>query len=270
MDTPIEPRHEITAMATIERSARVRTDTGVRTGTVRTGTDGDPVVSIDSATYSLGGDGNADVDLLAPCEPSALYCVGRNYAETIALRGYDRPDEPTFFIKPPTAVLDPGARIPYPTFSAEVTYAGELAAVIGMQCKNVSPADAPGVVQGYTILNDVDALDQSSLSARKAFDGAAPLGPWITDVDPHGIDMRTTINGEVRQEANTDAMLFEPEAVISFLSERLTLRPGDVVSFGSPANPGLIEPGDEIEISYEGVGTLVNTVGRIDRTSTTR
>ncbi|MFC7046700.1 fumarylacetoacetate hydrolase family protein [Halobacteriaceae archaeon GCM10025711] len=238
------------------RLARARTPDGVVTGTVEDG-----AVVTDAATYEVG----EEADLLAPTVPSALYCVGRNYAETLEQMEYDRPDEPDFFIKPPVSVLAPERDIPYPTFSEEVTYAGELAAVIDTEAKHVSPAEVPDVVRGYTIMNDVDALDQQGRTARKAFDGSAPLGPWIeTDLDPTGIDMQTTINGEVRQEANTDLMLFDPYEVLSFLSERFTLRPGDVVAFGSPANPGLVEPGDEVEITYEGVGTLRNGVAAPD------
>jgi 2-keto-4-pentenoate hydratase/2-oxohepta-3-ene-1,7-dioic acid hydratase in catechol pathway len=112
-----------------------------------------------------------------------------------------------------------------------VTYAGELAAVIDRRCRAVAPEDVPDVVRGYTVLNDLDALDQPSLTARKAFDDAAPLGSCVTtDVNPTAIDMETIINGEVRQGGQR------------------------------PANPGVIEPGDEIEITYEGVGTLRNWV----------
>ncbi len=125
----------------------------------------------------------------------------------------------------------------------------------------ITPEDVPSVVRGYTILNDVDALDQQGRTARKAFDSSGPLGPWIkTDIDPHGIKMETTINGEQRQSATTDQMLFDPYDIISFLSKRVTFQPGDVISFGSPANPGTIAVGDTIEITYKGVGTLCNTV----------
>jgi len=133
--------------------------------------------------------------------------------------------------------------------------------VIDRRCRAVAPEDVPEVVRGYTVLNDVDALDQPSLTARKAFDDAAPLCPYLTtDVDPTDVDMETTVSGEVRQQDNTSSMLFDPYEIVSFISGRSTLEPGDVVSFGSPANPGLIEPGDEIEITYEGVGTLRNWV----------
>jgi len=133
--------------------------------------------------------------------------------------------------------------------------------VIGERCRDVSPDDVPDVVRGYTVLNDMDALDQESLTARKAFDGSAPLGPWIeTDVDPTDIDVSTTVAGETRQDANTELMLFGPYEIVSYLSKRFTFEPGDCVAFGSPANPGLVEPGDRVEITYEGVGTLTNDI----------
>ena len=217
----------------------------------------DGVLVADDGAYVAGRDGS----LVAPCSPSAMYCVGRNYAETLAQMDYERPEEPDFFIKPPAALAGPDARIRYPEWTEELTYAGELAAVIDRRCRDVAAEDVPEVVRGYTIMNDVDALDQGGRTARKAFDGSGPLGPWIeTDLDPSSIGMETTINGEVRQDANTELMLFGPREIVSFLSRRFTLRPGDVVAFGSPANPGLIEPGDEIEITYEGVGTLRNDV----------
>ncbi|WP_101294833.1 fumarylacetoacetate hydrolase family protein [Halegenticoccus soli] len=234
------------------RIARASTPDGVVTGEYRDG-----VVVTDGNEYAVG----TDAALLAPCEPSALYCVGRNYAETLEQMAYERPEEPDFFIKPPASVIAHEEPVPYPSFTGELTYAGELAAVIGERCRDLAPAEVPEVVRGYTIVNDVDALDQPGRTARKAFDGSGPLGPWIeTDVDPTGLDMHTEINGERRQEANTELMLFDPFEVVAFLSERFTFRPGDVVAFGSPANPGLIQPGDVVEITYEGVGTLRNRV----------
>ncbi|SNR30966.1 fumarylacetoacetate hydrolase family protein [Halorubrum vacuolatum] len=207
--------------------------------------------------YEVGRDGR----LLPPCSPSALYCVGRNYAATLDQMDYERPEEPDFFIKPPTSLLAHERPIRYPDWTDELTYAGELVAVIDERCRDVAPDDVPGIVRGYTILNDVDALDQAGRTARKAFDGSAPLGPWIeTEVDPTDLDIRTTVSGEVRQDANTELMLFDPYEIVSFLSKRFTLRPGDCVAFGSPANPGTIEPGDRVEITYEGVGTLANDV----------
>ena len=234
------------------RLARIRTADGVRTGEY---VDGE--VHTDDGSYVVG----TDADLRAPCTPSALYCVGRNYAATIDQMGYERPERPDWFIKPPVSVLAPGVPIEHPSWTAELTYAGELAAVIDERCARFDPEEVDDVVRGYTIMNDLDALDQDGRTARKAFDGSAPLGPWIeTDLEPDDLDMTTHVAGEKRQEATTDLMLFSPREVIAFLSERYTFQPGDVVAFGSPANPGLIRPGDEIEIRYEGIGTLRNVV----------
>ncbi len=234
------------------RIARLATPDGPVAGRYEDG-----VVHTDDGEYVVGVDG----PLLPPSDPAALYCVGRNYAATLEQMEYERPEEPDFFIKPPTSLLGHEQPIPYPSFTDELTYAGELAAVIDVRCRNIAPSAVPEIVRGYTIMNDMDALDQAGRSARKAFDNSGPLGPWLeTDLDPTGIDMWTDVAGERRQEANTELMLFDPYEIISHLSERVTFEPGDVVAFGSPANPGLVEPGDTVEITYEGVGTLRNTV----------
>lgn len=236
------------------RIARMRTPDGVRTGRYEDG-----VVTTSLGDAVAGDDGH----LTYPCSPSAVYCIGRNYTQTLSQMDYDRPEEPDFFIKPPTALTGPDRPIHYPDWTAELTYAGELAAVIDEQCSEIPRKYVPKVVRGYTILNDVDALDQPGRTARKAFDTSGPLGPWIeTDLEPYGIEMETIINGEQRQSATTDQMLFDPYEIISFLSERVTFQPGDVIAFGSPANPGTITPGDTIKITYEGIGTLRNTVER--------
>jgi 2-keto-4-pentenoate hydratase/2-oxohepta-3-ene-1,7-dioic acid hydratase in catechol pathway len=232
------------------KHARIQTEAGVLEGEYDDGT-----VHTEEGTYVP-----EDYELLPPCEPSVLYCIGKNYDETIDQMGYETPDEPTFFIKPPVSLHPPERPIPYPDFTSELTYAGELAAVIGTECKQVDENEVDDVVRGYTILNDLDCLDQESLAARKAFDASGPLGPVVADVEPVGIEMTTHINGERRQKDNTESMLVKPREIVSFLSDRVTLKPGDVVSFGSPANPGLLERGDEIEIYYEGIGTLRNTV----------
>jgi 2-keto-4-pentenoate hydratase/2-oxohepta-3-ene-1,7-dioic acid hydratase in catechol pathway len=234
------------------RLARLQTPEGVVEGQYRDG-----MIHAPDGEYAVGRDGT----LTAPCSPTALYCVGRNYAATLDQMDYERPSEPDFFIKPPAALAGTDDPIRYPQWTEELTYAGELAAVIDSRCRDVAVENVSEVIRGYTIMNDVDALDQSGRTARKAFDGSGPLGPWIeTDLDPEGIEMETIINGEKRQNSNTELMLFGPEEIVAFLSRRFTLRPGDVIAFGSPANPGTVDPGDEIEITYEGVGTLRNTV----------
>ncbi|MDZ7850343.1 MAG: fumarylacetoacetate hydrolase family protein [Halodesulfurarchaeum sp.] len=235
------------------RLARARTADGIVTGEYDDG-----MIVTDSERYAIAA---GDAELLAPTEPTALYCVGRNYTATLDQMDYDLPDEPDFFIKPPASVHPPEEPIEYPAFTEELTYAGELAAVIGERARDVDPEAVPSVVRGYTIMNDLDALDQPGRTARKAFDGSAPLGPWIeTDIDPSDLEMHTDVAGERRQEANTGQMIFDPFEVVSFLSRRLTLEPGDVVAFGSPANPGTLEPDDAVEITYEGIGTLRNRV----------
>lgn len=217
----------------------------------------DTITTKDGDEYVVGDDG----DLLAPCEPAVFYCVGRNYVAKIDQMEYDVPDIPDWFIKPPVSLLAPGADIEYPRWTDELTYAGELAAVIDKECHEINEGEVDDYVRGYTILNDLDALDQERRTARKAFDGSGPLGPAIaTDVDPSNLDMTTHVGGELRQEANTEQMLFGPREVVSFMSERYTLKPGDVISFGSPANPGNLQVGDDVEIWYEGIGTLENTV----------
>jgi len=234
--------------------ARIETASGTYTGEYDDGT----VTTESGDTFEVG----EDADLLAPCEPGTFFCVGRNFAEKIDQMDYDVPEIPDWFIKPAVALHHPETPIEYPGWTEELTYAGELAAVIDEECTDLEDEDdVRDVLRGWTILNDLDALDQERRTARKAFDGSGPLGPWIeTDIDPRGIDMETHISGEKRQDATTDWMIFDPYETIAFLSERYTFRPGDVISFGSPANPGLIEPGDDVEIWYEGIGTLRNTV----------
>ncbi|MDZ7747250.1 MAG: fumarylacetoacetate hydrolase family protein [Halobacteriales archaeon] len=233
--------------------ARVSTDDGIQTGEYEDG-----VVTTDEGEYVI----SEDATLLAPSEPSGFYCVGRNYGEKVEQMGYDVPDEPDFFIKGPTSLLGPNEDIVYPSFTEELTYAGELAAVVGERCHDIDEDEVDDAIWGYTIMNDLDALDQERRTARKAFDGSAPLGPVVADIDPVGLDIQTYVGDELRQEDNTENMFIKPRAVISFLSERFTFKPGDVISFGSPANPGLVEPGDSVDITYEGIGTLSNTVVR--------
>ena len=236
--------------------ARLQTSEGVVTGRYEAGR-----VLTGDGEYVVGRDGT----LTYPCSPSALYCVGRNFAETLDQMEYSRPEEPDFFIKPPAALVGPDQPIRYPPWTDELTYAGELVAVIDQRCHDVKPDEVPELVRGYTVMNDVDALDQQGRTARKAFDTAAPLGPWMeTELDPRDVEMETIVDGETRQSATTGQMLFDPFEIVSFLSRRVTFRPGDAVAFGSPANPGTVGPGDTIGITYDGVGTLENTVVAAD------
>ncbi len=232
--------------------ARIETPDGIVEGTFEDGT-----VTTERGSYEVG----EDATLRAPCEPGTFYCVGRNFTETLDQMDYDRPELPDWFIKSAVSLHPPEQPIEYPEWTDELTYAGELAAVVDEECTDLDTGEIDDVLRGWTILNDLDALDQNGRTARKAFDGSAPLGPVIeTDLDIDDLTIETHISGEKRQDSTTDLMLFDPYETIAFLSERYTFRPGDVISFGSPANPGLVDPGDEIEIYYEGIGTLRNTV----------
>ncbi|MFW6384788.1 MAG: fumarylacetoacetate hydrolase family protein [Halodesulfurarchaeum sp.] len=236
------------------RFARVETRDGVVEGTYHGDT-----VEVDGQTYEIGTEGT----LLAPCEPGALYTMGFNYSGYVDMHlESEEPPKPFgFSLKAPNGIRASGEPVEYPSFTSELGYGGELTAVIGERAKDVDVADVPDVVRGYTIMNDLLAMDQDDIGTMKVFDGSAPLGPAIaTDVDPTNLDMRTTIDGEVRQEANTGEMLQTPAEIVSGLSQRCTLQPGDVIALGSPANPGTVEPGDVIEIWYEGIGTLENEI----------
>lgn len=235
------------------RSARAKTDDGIVFGEY---TDDGRLIT-DGAEYAIEDEST----LVAPCEPTALYCTGLNYQNILEARDAEKPENPSFFIKPPVSVCSTGESISYPSFTDELAYAGELAAVVHEECENVAPPDVPDVLYGYTIMNDLDAFDQPNLTARKAFNKSAPLGPWIeTDIDPTTIDTRVAQNGEVKYEVNTELMLFEPQEIISYISDRVTLQSGDVISFGSPGGPHQVAAGDEISIQYDGIGELINTI----------
>jgi 2-keto-4-pentenoate hydratase/2-oxohepta-3-ene-1,7-dioic acid hydratase in catechol pathway len=238
------------------RIARIDTSDGAKSGEYLDGR----VETENGETFTVG----EDATLLPPCTPSTLYCAGRNFRDYLRHKGNERPDVPHFFLKPPAALLAAERTIPYPTFADGVGYAGELAAVIGTTCRHVDPDEALEYVRGYTIMNDLDALGQEG-AGMKVFEAAAPLGPWIeTELDPGDVTLRTTVGGEVRQEGTTAEMLFTPSRILSFLSHRITLRPDDVVAFGSPANPGEVLPGESVEIWYEGIGTLRNDLAHPD------
>jgi 2-keto-4-pentenoate hydratase/2-oxohepta-3-ene-1,7-dioic acid hydratase in catechol pathway len=187
--------------------ARARTPDGIVEGDL----DGRTLRADDGTAYDLDAEG---VALRAPCEPSTFYCVGRNFAEKIDQMDYDVPDRPDWFIKPAVSLHHPDTPIVHPPWTDELTYAGELAAVIDEPCTDLDgEAAVRDVLRGWTILNDLDALDQERRTARKAFDGSGPLGPVVeTDLDPRGIDVETHVAGEKRQDATPDGKIFDPSA----------------------------------------------------------
>ena len=208
----------------------------------------------------------SDVTLLAPCEPSKIVALGLNYRDHAAEFGHQVPEEPLIFLKPSTAVIGPEAAIIYPKMSRRVDYEAELAVVIGKTAHRVREDDALKYVLGYTCLNDVTARDlqkKDGLFTRaKGFDTFAAMGPWIETAigDPDNVMVEAYLNGEPRQHASTSNMVFGVRRLIAFISEVMTLLPGDVISTGTPSGIGPMRPGDVVEVRVEGIGTLRNQV----------
>ena len=226
-----------------------------------------------------------DVRLLAPIPRPAqdVICLGINYfdhareSESVAGKGVKAPDTfPIYFSKRVDEAVAPGGDIlSHSDIVADLDYEAELAVIIGRTAYNVSEADAPDYIFGCTILNDVSARTFQNQHKQwyrgKSLDGFTPMGPWIVtpeefDVrEPHGIQCR--VNGELRQDSTTDLMIFHAAYVIAELSRGMTLRPGTIISMGTPAGVGMgfdppkwLQPGDVVACSIEGIGTLTNTV----------
>ncbi len=207
----------------------------------------------------------SEVRLLAPIIPSKVVAVGKNYADHAEEMGGEIPFEPIVFLKPSTAIIGTGDAIVCPPSSHRVDFEGELGVVIGRISKDVSAANALEHVLGYTCANDVTARDQQAQdgqwSRAKGYDTFCPLGPWIeTQLDPSDLELTTTVNGEVKQQARTSALLQGVPAMIAYITSVMTLLPGDVVLTGTPAGVGPLHPGDEVAVSVEGLGTLTNRV----------
>jgi len=207
-----------------------------------------------------------EVNLLAPCEPSKIIALGLNYRDHAAEFGRQVPDEPLIFLKPSTSVIGPDADIIYPRMSRRVDYEAELAVVLARTARRVPEEKALDYVLGYTCFNDVTARDlqkKDGLFTRaKGFDTFAALGPWIeTDLgDPDNVMVEAIVNGEPRQHASTSNMVFGVRRLISFISQVMTLLPGDVIATGTPAGVGPMGPGDVVEVRVERIGTLRNRV----------
>lgn len=207
----------------------------------------------------------ATVRLAAPCMPSKVVAVGLNYRDHAAELGMQVPGDPVIFLKPPTTVIGPGEAIRYPAMSSQVDYEAELGVVIGKTARCLSPTAAGEYILGYTCANDVTARDLQKKDGQwtraKSFDTFCPVGPWIeTDLDPSDLAIESFLNGERRQSSRTSRFLFAIPQLISFISQVMTLYPGDLIITGTPAGIGPMQPGDEIEVRIEGIGSLKNTI----------
>ena len=207
-----------------------------------------------------------DVKLLAPVAPSKIVCVGRNYREHAAELGNKMPDEPLLFLKAPSALIAPDEKIVLPDASQQVEHEGELGVVIGRVASKLSSSDDPlSYVFGYTCVNDVTARDLQRKDVQftrgKSFDTFCPVGPWIeTEIDPHNVTVETRLNGEVKQKGNTADMAFPVSFLIRYISEIMTLYPGDLIATGTPAGVSRMKHGDTVEVEVQGIGVLRNDV----------
>jgi 2-keto-4-pentenoate hydratase/2-oxohepta-3-ene-1,7-dioic acid hydratase in catechol pathway len=192
--------------------------------------------------------------------------VGKNYAEHAAEMGTAAPPEPLLFIKPSTAVTAAGAPIYYPSQATQVDYEGELAVVIGDRCAHVPLEEARAKIWGYTIANDVTARDLQKRDGQwtraKGFDSFCPLGPWIVRELGPGAKLQTFLNDQKIpvQSALVEEMTYSPDYLVAYISEIMTLLPGDVILTGTPAGVGPLTVGDQVRVEIEGIGVLENPV----------
>ena len=222
----------------------------------------------------------ADVRLLSPILPSKVVGVGKNYAAHVAeMNTGDAPKEPLLFLKPSTAVIGPADAIRIPPGSTNVHHEAELAVVIGARgARHVTPEQAGASIFGYTIGNDVTERDLQKRDGQwtraKGFDSFCPIGPWIeTDLPglglaPSDLEITCTVDGEPRQQGRTSQLIFDVPTLIAYTSQIMTLLPGDVVLTGTPSGVGPIRPGQRVDITIEGLGTLTNSVAAADAVST--
>ena len=212
-----------------------------------------------------------DARLLAPVAPSKIVCVAANYRDHAAEMGRAVSLQPKIFFKPPSALIGPGAPIEIPPETTRVDHEAELGVVIGSRCRRVGAESALDYVFGYTLCNDVTARDfqkQDGTFARaKGFDSFLPVGPYlVTGLSPDRLAVGCDVNGTVRQQGSTHEMIFSVAELIAFISNVMTLEPGDLILTGTPAGVGPLVAGDRVTVSVEGVGAMTNpVVDRSDR-----
>jgi 2-keto-4-pentenoate hydratase/2-oxohepta-3-ene-1,7-dioic acid hydratase in catechol pathway len=209
----------------------------------------------------------SEANLLTPVTPSKIVCVGRNYQDHAKELGNEVPAEPLLFFKPPSSLLNPGGTVLLPNASTRVDFEGELAIVIGRCVHKLAPdADLRGVIRGYTLADDVSARDLQKKDLQwaraKGFDTFCPIGPLVSDeVNPiAGATIETRVNGDVRQHASTLDFIFGIPALLSFITAAFTLEAGDVILTGTPSGVGQLAPGDQVQVSIAGLGTLTHSV----------
>jgi 2-keto-4-pentenoate hydratase/2-oxohepta-3-ene-1,7-dioic acid hydratase in catechol pathway len=241
-------------------------------GTVRTGTwveeDGSVAVTGTGGQVAFG-DRSYDpdeIEVLAPCEPSKIVCIGRNYAKHADELGNDVPDRPLLFLKPPNTVASHGSTVTLPAGKGRIDYEAELGVVIGEQCRHVAAEEAMDVVAGYTCFVDLSNRDDQNQEQNwvrgKAFDNAAPMGPVLATPEhvPDDATIELRQNGERRQHSSLEHLIFPVPELIEEITTYLTLEPGDVIATGTPEGVGPLADGDEVTVEIEGVGRLRHSV----------
>ena len=214
----------------------------------------------DGRVYPVGS-----VKLLAPAEPTKIVAVGKNYRAHADEMGEGQPEEPLLFLKPSTSIVGNGDDVVYPSISHRLDYEGELGVVIGKKCHAVQPGHSGEVIFGYTCLNDVTARDiqkaVSQWTRGKGFDTFCPIGPHIeTELDAYNAPIETRVNGEVKQHSNTNCMTHDVDKLICYITECMTLLPGDVIATGTPEGIGSMQRGDIVEVEIGGIGVLRNRI----------
>lgn len=198
-------------------------------------------------------------------KPTKIVCVGLNYHCHAKELGMNTPHHPILFMKPLTSLIGPEDNIIYPKMSKRVDYEAELAIIIKDKIKNIKQSEAMKHIEGFTCLNDVTARDLQKLDKQwtraKSFDTFCPVGPKIVkDINPNNVKIQSFLNNELKQDSNTSNFIFKVEEIVSFISQVMTLNPGDIIATGTPKGIGPMKKGDKIEIKIEGIGTLRNYV----------
>ncbi|MGB6064328.1 MAG: fumarylacetoacetate hydrolase family protein [Desulfomonilaceae bacterium] len=226
--------------------------------------EGDKLFPIEENTFS--GEFSLDrVKLLPPSLPTKIVAIGLNYRDHAEEVKLQLPDEPLLFLKPPSSVVGPGDRIVLPPQSTRVDYEAELAIVIGKTARHVSRDAAHEYILGYTCLNDVTARDLQTKDGQwtrsKGFDTFCPVGPWVeTAVDPSDLKIELFLNGVRKQESRTSNLIFDSYSLVEFISNVMTLLPGDLIATGTTSGIGPMKAGDDVEVRIEGIGSLKNIV----------
>lgn len=219
----------------------------------------------DSFEFSEEKVSASSIKLLAPCQPTKVVCVGLNYLDHAKEMNEELPKAPLLFLKPPTTVIGDKEDIVAPANTGRLDYEGELAIVIGKKTKNISPDEAGDYIFGYTCANDFTAreiqLNDKQWTRGKSFDTFCPLGPGIVrKLNKEDAKIQLKVNGELRQSSNINMFIFGVAEVVSYISQCMTLQPGDVILTGTPHGVGPVNSGDVMTVTIDGIGTLTNTL----------